>query len=359
MGTSRTKPSSVRPVVHSTWSPTFHDAEDFAKWVFTLAKHKAVQLELSGCDNEEEVRDALLRQFHRWPDSAIAHATERCRVLSQQAEQRCQEQVQLYIQEIRGKLENGASALFWINLLQPQFYPTTVLANEIRDILVAFLFELKTIDGVYEQLATVSDRIWAVLTLPLKIEPLFQGVLSLASCGHETAAREAMKLLIMYADEHTASQERKRGDLPIGLSVVASIGGLVSVNVVDAIQLPELLRDDLAASLLMMQRDWLAVIKEVLNVLAKALMTRWASCERAPYEQELKDATQSELQGEFARLSHALATNQLYAVRKLDGDSIHADDFNLCSYGLRTHKMRIAFDAFDALGTVMVSPGSK
>ncbi|KAF4320805.1 hypothetical protein BBO99_00002897 [Phytophthora kernoviae] len=81
-----------------------------------------------------------------------------------------------------------------------------MLAHEIREILVAFLFELKSIDGAYEQLAMKSDRFWAVLTLPLKIAPLFQGVSSLAICGHEEAAREAMKLVNLYAGKYTASQ---------------------------------------------------------------------------------------------------------------------------------------------------------
>ncbi|RLN53310.1 hypothetical protein BBJ29_000477 [Phytophthora kernoviae] len=111
-----------------------------------------------------------------------------------------------------------------------------MLAHEIREILVAFLFELKSIDGAYEQLAMKSDRFWAVLTLPLKIAPLFQGVSSLAICGHEAAARDAMKLVNLYADEYTASQVRKRGKLPIVLGELevmrlsCSLGMLSSVN---------------------------------------------------------------------------------------------------------------------------------
>ncbi|EGZ07752.1 hypothetical protein PHYSODRAFT_458160, partial [Phytophthora sojae] len=152
--------------------PRFPSANQFAEWVFDVAKHRAVQLNLSFCERSEDVRDALLKKFHRWPETKIASAAERFKTLNQEAEQKCLEQVQLYIHELRGKLLTGTSALFWLDVLQPLKHPAMLPRSEVRAVLVALLDEIMATDGLFGLLTKTDERLWAVLTLPLKLEPL-------------------------------------------------------------------------------------------------------------------------------------------------------------------------------------------
>ncbi|KAJ8538975.1 hypothetical protein ON010_g12895 [Phytophthora cinnamomi] len=163
------------PSMHPGFLPRFPTADHLAEWVFSAAKHRPVQLDLKLCERSEEVRDALLQKFSRWPETKIARAAEQFNALNQQAEQQCQEQVQLYVQELRGKLLGGMKALFWLDVLQPLKHPALLPRHEVREVLVALLEEIKTIDGLFELLIKTNERLWAVLTLPLKLEPLFQG----------------------------------------------------------------------------------------------------------------------------------------------------------------------------------------
>ncbi|KAH7464848.1 uncharacterized protein KRP23_12586 [Phytophthora ramorum] len=306
--------------------PTFQSVERLAEWVFSVAKYRPLKLNLNFCERSEEVRDTLLRQFHRWPEAKIADAAKQFQTLSHVAEEQCQEQVQLYLQELRGKLVGGSNALFWLNVLQPLTHAASVPRPEAREVLMALLQESKSIDGVFEQLVTKSERVLAVLTLPLKLEPLFQGVSGLAQCGYAPAANEAMEMLTMFAEEVTAYPERKKGKLPLGLSVVASVGGLVPLGVSGLSQLPEAFREQLASSFAKMATDWLMVVEEVLDVLEKSLKSRWLACERAPFEEELEEVVQGHLQTAFARLSQALAMDQLYALREMRGERPNADE---------------------------------
>ncbi|KAG7377755.1 hypothetical protein PHYPSEUDO_011048 [Phytophthora pseudosyringae] len=307
--------------------PQFRSAERLAEWVFAVAKHRPMQLNLQCCERSDQVRDALLRQFHRWPETKVSQATNRYNTQAEGAQQRCQEQVQLYLQELRGKLVGAANALFWLNVLQPLTHPATVSRQEVRDILMALVDELKSVDGVYEQLARKSERLWAVLTLPLTLEPLFRGVSTLALCGHQAAALEAMQLLTMFAEECAAFPGRQ---LPVGVSVVASVGTFAPLlDIASLSDLPEAFRHQLSKPLVLMVRDWVAVVDEVLEVLEKSLTRQWASREREPCEEELKMALQRDLQSAFERLSHALATDQLYALRKAAGERANCLDVSI------------------------------
>ncbi|POM66424.1 Hypothetical protein PHPALM_17718, partial [Phytophthora palmivora] len=300
-----------RDIARHNFLPQFDCEEQLAEWVFGIAKFRPLQLNLECCERSEEVRDALLRQFHRWPNTRIAQAAERCKSLSQPGEQECQEQVQLYLRELRGKLMGGAKALFWLNVLQPLTHSASVPRDKVREILLALLEELKGIDGVYEQLMKKSGRIWAVLTLPLKLEPLFKGVGALALRGHEISAHEAMEMLTIFAEEYTAFPNRKQRKLPLGLSVVASVGTFGPLDFPSLRELPQELRDQLVKPLATMVCDWVGVTEEVLDMLGKSLTTNWTLCERAPFEEEFKCLMQSDLQHSFQRLKHALATEQL------------------------------------------------
>ncbi|GMF12956.1 unnamed protein product [Phytophthora lilii] len=296
--------------------PRFQTEEQLAEWVFNAAKFRPLQLNLSCCERSEEVREALLRQFHRWPETKITQAMTRFQTLSQEANQRCMEQVQLYLRELRGKLLGGINSLFWLNVLQPLTHPAPVPRQEAREVLVALLEEIKSIDGVFELLTQKSKRVWAVLTLPLKLEPLFQGVATLALCGQEVSAIEAMDLLVMFAEQYTAIPALKKSKLPVGLSVVASVGALTPLEVTCLGGLPEAFCENLGAPLAMMLHDWAMTVNEVLDVLQKSLTSQWVECELAPFEQELLNSVKDDVQSAFARLSHALAMNQLYAMQK-------------------------------------------
>ncbi|KAI9983218.1 hypothetical protein PInf_007147 [Phytophthora infestans] len=297
----------------------FYSAEELADWVFNSAKFRPMKLKLSCCERSEEVRDALLRKFHRWPGMKISEATEQWQKLSQEAERQCQEHVQLYLRDLQGKLLAGATALFWLNLLQPLTHPASMPRAEVRDVLLAFVDELKSVDSFYEQLMEKNARLWAVLTLPLKLEPLFQGVGTLAQRGHQVAANEAMELLTLFAGEYTAVAGRKKRKLSVGLSVVASVGTFTPLDLSCLSQLPEEFREQLSTPLAMMVSDWIRAVGEVLDLLKKSLVSKWVACERAPFEEELMMTTQRELQSAFERLSHALAADQLYAMRKATG----------------------------------------
>ncbi|KAG3044379.1 hypothetical protein PC121_g21942 [Phytophthora cactorum] len=310
--------------MHS-YLPQFQSADQLAEWVFDVAKYRPMKLNLNCNERSEEVRDALLRQFHRWPGRKISEVTERCQKRTQEAEQQCLEQVQLYLQNLRGMLLAGATALFWLELFQPLLHPASVPRPEARDVLMAFLDELKSVDGFYEHLMEKNGRLWAVLTLPLKLEPLFRGVSALALCGHQIAANEAMQLLAMFAGEYTALAGHEKRKLPVGLSVVASVGIFSPLDLSGLIELPKVFREQLSEPLVMMVRDWIGGVNEVLDLLEKTLTCKWTSCERAPFEEELKMTMQSELQSAFERLSHALAADQLYAMRKVAGERSNID----------------------------------
>ncbi|KAG3207979.1 hypothetical protein PC129_g20987 [Phytophthora cactorum] len=310
--------------MHS-YLPQFQSADQLAEWVFDVAKYRPMKLNLNCNERSEEVRDALLRQFHRWPGRKISEVTERCQKRTQEAEQQCLEQVQLYLQNLRGMLLAGATALFWLELFQPLLHPASVPRPEARDVLMAFLDELKSVDGFYEHLMEKNGRLWAVLTLPLKLEPLFRGVSALALCGHQIAANEAMQLLAMFAGEYTALAGHEKRKLPVGLSVVASVGIFSPLDLSGLIELPKVFREQLSEPLVMMVRDWIGGVNEVLDLLEKTLTCKWTSCERAPFEEELKMTMQSELQSAFERLSHALAADQLYAMRKVTGERSNID----------------------------------
>ncbi|ETL78079.1 hypothetical protein L917_21056 [Phytophthora nicotianae] len=321
---------SILPPMRS-YLPQFQSAEQLANWVFNVAKYRSMKLNLNCYERSEEVRDALLRQFHRWPGTKVSQATERCQQLSQEAEQQCQEHVQLYLHELRGKLLAGAKALFWLDLLQPLIHPASVPRPEVRDVLTAFLDELKGVDGLYEQLIEKNGRLWAVLTLPLKLEPLFQGVSTLALCGHQIAANEAMQLLAMFASEYPALARGEKCKFPVGISIVASVGDFSPLDLSSLSDLPEMFREQLSAPLVMIVSDWIGVVDEVLDRLKNSLTNKWTSCEQAPFGEELEKTMESELQSAFQRLSHALATDQLYAMRKVagDGSSIDMDCLNV------------------------------
>ncbi|OWZ24291.1 RxLR effector protein [Phytophthora megakarya] len=298
-----------------SFSRHFYSEERLAEWVFTIAKLRPLQLNLDFCERSEEVRDTLLHQFHRWPESKIAQAAERCNVLSRQAEKECQEQVQLHLQELCGKLLGGGKALFWLNVLEPLIHPASVPREEVREILLALLEELKDIDGVYEQLMEKNERIWAALTLPLEIEPLFQGVSTLALCGYryDIAVQDAMEIMATFADRLTSPDPK---NLPLGLSVVASVGTIVPVDTSSLSHLSQTFREKLADPLAVMFCKWKSIVEEVLDVLEKSLTAKWTLYEVSPFKEELKTAVQSDLQSSFQRLNHVLATSQLCAVGK-------------------------------------------
>uniref|UniRef100_H3HDL8 VWFA domain-containing protein n=1 Tax=Phytophthora ramorum TaxID=164328 RepID=H3HDL8_PHYRM len=296
--------------------PTFQSVERLAEWVFSVAKYRPLKLNLNFCERSEEVRDTLLRQFHRWPEAKVADAAKQFQTLSHVAEEQCQEQVQLYLQELRGKLVGGSNALFWLNVLQPLTHAASVPRPEAREVLMALLQESKSIDGVFEQLVTKSERVLAVLTLPLKLEPLFQGVSGLAQCGYAPAANEAMEMLTMFAEEVTAYPERKK-----------------------------------ASSFAKMATDWLMVVEEVLDVLEKSLKSRWLACERAPFEEELEEVVQGHLQTAFARLSQALAMDQLYALREMRGGEDEKKQRTM-RFNLGATRKPISSDCFRLLSLV-------
>ncbi|RLN87866.1 hypothetical protein BBJ28_00024322 [Nothophytophthora sp. Chile5] len=301
--------------VRTKWTARFTNMVGFAQWVFDTARHGAVQLDIDRSEYKEEARDALLRQFHRWPESELARAAQQCQTLSQEVEQQCGEQIELYIQELRGKLVSGASALFWLDLLLPLLHRSSVPVQEAKETLRGFLQELKAVDCVCEQLI---QRLWAMLTLPLKIEPLLRGVGVLLLCGHEVSAKEGLQLLGNYA-EYTARTGTNEGQFPLGLSIVSSIGEMVPLDVVALSDLPEALRAELATPLSVLKQKWLVVVEEVLAILSNALMAQWVACGRAPHENVFQDRVHSVLTGAFARFRDALATNQLYALQRMSG----------------------------------------
>ncbi|KAE9347113.1 hypothetical protein PF008_g7969 [Phytophthora fragariae] len=305
---------------HRNFLPRYQRADQVAEWVFNVVKHCPVRLDLKSCERSEEVRDALLQKFHRWPETKIASAAEKFNTLNQQAEQRCQEQVQLYLQELREKLLGGTNALFWLDILQPLKHSALLPRHEVREVLVALLEEIRAIDGLFELLMRTNERLWAVLALPLRLEPLFQGVSSLALRGHEVSAMEAMQLLVLYAEQYTAFSSQKKRVFPLGLSVVASVGAFVPLDASNLNELPEAIREKLAMPLSRIIPDWIEVIGAVLDIVDKSLTSRWMACERAPYEEELNTTVQTALQDAFARFTHALVTDQLYAMRTVDGE---------------------------------------
>ncbi|KAL3669081.1 hypothetical protein V7S43_005465 [Phytophthora oleae] len=307
--------------------PQFNSTEQLVEWVFNVAKFRPLQLNLENCEHSEEVREALLRQFHRWPETKMAQTSEHYSALSQIANQECHEQVQLYLQDIRGKLMAGVNALFWLDLLQPLTHPASMPREEVREVLIALLEELKSAEGVFEQLVKTDERFWAVLTLPLRIEPLFRGVSVLALCGHAASAKEAMQLLTLFAEQCVAFPRPKKPALPVGLSIVASVGTFSSSDISGLSELPEPFRDQLAKPLVLMVHDWIAGVDQVLNVLEESLTSKWSLRERVPIEEELESAMENTLQGAYERLSHALGTNQLYAMRK--GSSVNQTCLNI------------------------------
>jgi len=145
---------------------------------------------------------------------------------------------------------------------------------------------------------------------------MFRGVCALAQLGHEASAKEAMTLLVQCAEVWAEVPGRKRDTLPPGATIVVTVGELLPMERCCLGELPEAWRLEFAKPFAVMTRDWLMAVEEVLSILASALAEQWAACERAPYEQELKDAAQDTLQSAFGRLSHALATDQLYTMRK-------------------------------------------
>ncbi|KAK1937924.1 hypothetical protein P3T76_009661 [Phytophthora citrophthora] len=300
--------------------PQFYSAELLADWVFNVAKYRPLQLNLESCEDSEEVCEAVLRKFQRWPDTKMAQTSAHYDELIQKTNQDCQEQVQLYIQDVRGKLNAGANALFWLDLLQPLTHQASMPREEVQEVLIALLEELKSVEGVFEQLMKTNERFWRVLTLPLRLEPLFRGVSMLALCGHAASANEAMQLLAMFAEQYTAFPRNKRA-LLVGLSIVASVGTFPISDLSGLGELLEPFRDQLSKPLTLMVPDWIAGVDRVLSVLEESLTNQWASCERAPLEEELKLAMEKIVQEAFKRLSHALRTNQLYAMRK--GSSVN------------------------------------
>eukprot|EP00644_Phytophthora_capsici_P016438 jgi/Phyca11/123881/e_gw1.52.308.1 len=266
--------------------PQFRSAKELAEWVFNVAKFRPLELNLENCKHCEDVREALLRQFHRWPETKMAQTSAHYLALIQTADQYCHEQVQLYIQYLRGKLNAGMNALFWLDLLQPLTHQASVPREEVQEALIALLGELKSVEDVFEQLMKTNERNWAVLTLPLRLEPLFRGVGMLALCGHAVSANEAMQLLTLAADKYVAFPRNKMVTLPVGLSIVASVGTLLTSDLSGLSELPEPIRDQLAKPLALMVPDWIASVDRVLSVLEESLTTQWASCERAPLEEE-------------------------------------------------------------------------
>ncbi|CAI5729207.1 unnamed protein product [Hyaloperonospora brassicae] len=303
---------------------SFQSAERLADWMHNAAKRQTIQLSLKCGERSEEVRDALLRQFHRWPATKLGRAEEQYQELSQQAEERCQHHVQLYIQELRGNLMIGAKALFWLNVLHPMIPLVPVSRQEAREVLMLFLDELKSVDGVYTTLTTRNPYVWDILTLPLRLEPLFHGVSTLALNGHGSATKEAIRLMMVFAAQY-APPGRKKATVPTGLSIVASVGILAPPDILRVKELPQTLRDDLVQPFLTVTQKWLSVVDEVLGVLTQALTKRWVSRERAPYEKERNDTFECVLQSDFARLNHALATDQLYVARKTREDTSSVD----------------------------------
>uniref|UniRef100_A0AAV1UYL2 Uncharacterized protein n=1 Tax=Peronospora matthiolae TaxID=2874970 RepID=A0AAV1UYL2_9STRA len=303
----------------------FRNADQLADWVYNAVKHQPIQLSLNGSERSKEVRDVLLRQFHRWPAMKLSRAEEQCQELSKQAEKRCQDQVQLYIHELGGKLLAGAKALFWLNVLHPMIHTAAVSRQESQEVLSLFLDELRSVDGVYEKLTTKNAFTWDVLTLPFRLEPLFHGVSTLALAGHEVATNEAVRLVTAFAEQY-ALAERKNATVPTGLSIVASVGKLAPLKISSFEELPQTLRGCLVQPFAAVTGKWLSVVGEVLEVLNQSLTSRWVSRERSPYEKERKDTIERVLQSDFDRLNHALATDQLYVVSKARKDRSSAGD---------------------------------
>ena len=303
----------------------FQSAERLADWVHNAAKRQPIQLSLNCGERSKEVRDALLRQFHRWPATKLGRAEEHYQELSLQAEERCQDHVQLYIQELRGNLQIGAKALFWLNVLHPMSHLVPVSRQEAREVLMLFLDELKSVDGVYTTLTARNAYVWDILTLPLRLEPLFHGVSTLALNGHGIATNEAIRLMTVFAAAQYAPPGRKKATVPTGLSIVASVGILAPPDILRVKELSPTLRDNLVQPFLAVTQKWQSVVDEVLGVLTQALTKRWVSRERAPYEEERNDTFECVLQSDFARLNHALATGQLHVARKAREDTSSFD----------------------------------
>ncbi|CAH0473257.1 unnamed protein product [Peronospora belbahrii] len=185
--------------------------------------------------------------------------------------------------EASGKLLAGANALFWLNVLQPMVHPACLSRQEVREVLLLLLEELRNADGVYEELMKKNERFWDLLRLPLKLEPLYQGVSTLALCGHEIAANEALQLLAVFAKQNTVFCKQKRAT-PMGLSIVTSVGLLAPLEISIARELPKAFCEPLSQPFIKLIRDWHMVVDEVLDILGKFLAGKWVSCEQASLE---------------------------------------------------------------------------
>lgn len=309
----------------------FQSAKQVAEWIFAVAKHRSMKVALNCFEQNEEVRDALLRRFHRWPETKILQATNRFQDLSQEAFYRCHEQVQLYLQNLRENLQTGAKALFWLDELQPLVHTASVPRLEARDVLLRFVDDIKAVDGFYQQLIQKEERLWTVLTLPLNLEPFFQGLSTLALKGLKVAARDAMQIFTMFAENYTASGERECRNLPFGFHVVASISALVPFEAFSLGKLDEEFREILSTPLAMMVHDWIQVVDQVIEILGNVLTRKWTLCERAPYEEKLEISKQVDLQCAFERLNYVLSTGQLYAIKKMaaEGSGVENEVLNV------------------------------
>ncbi|CAI5731952.1 unnamed protein product [Peronospora destructor] len=288
-------------------------------------KDQEISVVATARERNEEVRDALLRQFHRWPETKISRAVEQCQKLSQEAENLCQYQVEVYIEELRGKLLAGAKALFWLNVLQPVLHPALIPRQEAQEVLLLLLEELKSVDGVYEQFMKKSEHTWDVLTLPLTLEPLFRRVSTLALGGHEIAENEARQILAMFAEQNAVFSRLKKAT-SADLSIVPSVCPLAALEISTSKILPKPFCEQFSRLFFMQTHDWFVVVDEVLDILGRSLASRWASCERASFEETCKNTVEQDLQSNFARLRHALATDQLYGMREAGTVRLNADD---------------------------------
>ncbi|CAH0484679.1 unnamed protein product [Peronospora farinosa] len=266
--------------IEKNYFSLFESADRLAEWVFNTAKHRPMQLDLCGSERNEEIRDALLRQFHCWPGTKISHASKPYRKLSQEAENLCRNQVDLYIDELHRKLLAGTNGLFWLNVLQPVLHPELLPRQETQEILLLLLEELKSVDGVYEQLMKKNEYTWDVLMLPLTLKPLFQRVSTLALSGHEIAAEEAMQILLMFVEKNVVFSRQKKATRT-SLSSIPSVGPLAALKCSSLRILPKPFRELFSRLFLKLSGEWYVVVDEVLDIFGRSLASRWASCERA------------------------------------------------------------------------------
>ncbi|CEG48494.1 uncharacterized protein PHALS_06313 [Plasmopara halstedii] len=306
---------SISPAQLSLWNgiSLIQSAEQLAEWIYNVANQRSINLTLNCCERNEIVRDALLRRFNCWPETKNIQAAKRYQKLIQKAHDQCHEQVQLYLHDLRGKLLAGAETLFWLSELQPLVHPAIMTRLEAKDTLEAFVDEIKSIDGFYQQLN--NGRLWPTLTLPFKLEFLFQGVFNLVLQGFTPAAYDAMQIFKLFAENYTTFDQRAPRGHPIGISIIASIGALFPFDTADLKQLDEEICVTLSSLLTRMARDWIRVVGQVLELLEKILITKWELCEQIQIEEELIMSVQKEIQNTFEQLKCLLLADKLNSER--------------------------------------------